>query len=302
MSRLAVLLALAACTLRPYDFDASATDSDPTTSTTTTPDPTTAPVPTTDATTSTTDAIASSTGSTGQTFIQPHDGGVMEECDLWTENCPPGEKCMPYSADGDNSWESLKCVPIVPDPDGLGDPCMVFGSGVSGEDTCDLHMMCWNVDPNTGIGTCVAMCAGSPDNPFCEDPTTACIISGDGVLILCLDANCNPLVQDCPNADLCVPNPMNPDSFICVIDASGEEGQTFDVCEYANACDQGLICANPALAAECDPMATGCCLPFCDTSVMPPLCPGKDQTCLPWYEEGQAPPGLENVGVCGLPQ
>jgi hypothetical protein len=47
-------------------------------------------------------------------------------------------------------------------------------------------------------------------------------------------------------------------------------------------------------------MAIGCCAPFCDLSS--PDCPGVGQTCLPWFEPGMAQPGLENVGVCGIPQ
>jgi hypothetical protein len=93
---------------------------------------------------------------------------------------------------------------------------------------------------------------------------------------------------------------MDPSGFICVIDASGEEGQVFDPCEYANACDPGLICADPLSAEECDPQAPGCCLPFCDLTA-PPSCPGNGQKCLPWYEVGRAPPGYENLGTCGLP-
>jgi hypothetical protein len=303
MSRaLLLLLALAACTLRPYDFDAGATDADATTSSTTAPASTTGPSPTTDppttSTTSTTDATTSSTGSTGYEFIKPTDDGTgTKECDQWIQNCPEGQKCMPVSLDGDNAWESLKCVPIVPNPDGLGDPCMVFGGGVSGEDTCDEHMMCWHLDFETGIGQCVGQCKGSPDNPTCDDPKTNCLIAAEGVLTLCIDYYCDPLLQDCPNADLCVANPMDPNGFICV---SGEEGQTFDPCEYANACDPGLICADPLSAEECDPQAPGCCLPFCDLGA-PPSCPGNGQECLPWFDVGQAPPGYENVGTCGLP-
>lgn len=312
MSRLIPLLALAACTLRPYDFEASATDATATSSTTA-PDPTATSIPTTTSTpttappttstSTTTDAPTTSTATTGPSFIVPNDGGAggTKECDQWIEDCPEGQKCMPYSGDGDNAWESLKCVPVVPDPDGLGDPCMVFGSGASGEDTCDKHVLCWAVDPETGLGTCTAMCTGSPDMPKCAQPMSYCHNSAEGVLTLCFPT-CDPLAQDCPNSQLCIYNPQDPNSFLCTLDASGDEGQAFDPCEYINACDPGLLCANPALAAECDQMAGGCCLPWCNLSVMPPPCPGKNQTCLPWYEKGQAPPSYENVGVCGLPQ
>ncbi|HEY8377775.1 MAG TPA: ribulose phosphate epimerase, partial [Nannocystis sp.] len=220
------------------------------------------------------------------------------QCDPWTEDCPDGEKCMPYSGDGDNSWESLKCVPIDPNPGTTGDPCTVEGSGVSGIDDCDLHHMCWNVDPDTGEGTCVKFCSGSPDAPSCDIPGTACTIANNGVLILCLPM-CDPLLQDCAGGDLCIPNPMNPESFICVLDASGEEGQENDPCEYANACDPGFFCANPVVANECDPGAAGCCTAFCDLAN--PQCNNVGVQCLPWYEPGTAPPNYENVGYCALP-
>jgi hypothetical protein len=238
--------------------------------------------------------------STGASFIKPSDGGTgTKECDVWTQDCPVGEKCMPYSGDGDNAWESLKCVPVKEPAGSIGDKCTVEGGGTSGIDSCAKGAMCWSVDPETGEGTCVEQCTGSPDMPKCSSAETFCLIANEGVLTLCLPG-CDPLLQGCPNGDLCVPNPMDPNSFICVIDASGEEGQEWDVCEYANACDAGLLCANPALATECDPQGAGCCLPFCDLKM--PACNGANQECLAWYEEGQAPPQYVDVGVCGIPQ
>ena len=273
---------------------ASDTDTPPGTTTTASSPGTT---PTSDGPTSDT---AVDTDTTDGTFITPADGGGgTKECDPWTQDCPPGEKCMPYSGDGDFSWESLKCTPVMENPGQTGDPCTVEGSGVSGIDSCEVGHMCWNTDPMTGEGTCVRFCSGSPDAPSCDVPGTSCTIVNDGVLILCLPA-CDPLLQNCPGTDLCIPNPQNTESFICVLDASGEEGQEFDVCEYANACDPGLYCFNPELATECDPMAAGCCLPFCDTTAAE--CTGANAQCLPLYEAGMAPPGLENVGFCGLPQ
>ena len=32
------------------------------------------------------------------------------------------------------------------------------------------------------------------------------------------------------------------------------------------------------------------------------MCPGATQECISWYEEGVAPPGFENVGICAIPQ
>ncbi|MFZ6186222.1 hypothetical protein ACOXH8_46435, partial [Nannocystis pusilla] len=37
-------------------------------------------------------------------------------------------------------------------------------------DSCDVGHMCWNTDPDTGEGTCVRFCSGSPDAPTCDVP------------------------------------------------------------------------------------------------------------------------------------
>jgi hypothetical protein len=257
--------------------------------------------PTTSAGGSTGDGGGTTGGSTGCSFLdcQGSSTGVGPgiECDVWTQDCPDGQKCMPWANDGGSSWNATKCTDVMPNPGAPGDECTVEGNGVSGIDSCEKASMCWNVSQDTGKGTCVAFCTGSQEAPMCG-PGTNCVIANDGVLILCLPG-CDPLTQDCPNMDLCIPQPMG-DGFVCVLDASGDMGAQNDPCEYANACDPGLICANPALATECDPMAAGCCLPFCDLSM--PECTNMGAMCLPWYDMGMAPPGLENVGVCGLPQ
>jgi hypothetical protein len=252
-------------------------------------------------TTGTTGGTATTSGSGGSTsggFIQDPDGGAgTKECDVWTQDCPAGEKCMPWANDGGNSWNATKCSPVDPNPKQPGDPCTVEGSGVSGVDDCDKGAMCWDADAMTGMGTCVAFCTGSETDPMCP-AGTGCVIANDGVLILCLPG-CDPLTQDCPNMDLCIPNPSG-DSFVCVLDASGMEGQVGDPCEYANACDPGLICANADAVPDC--MGTvGCCAEFCD--VTNPMCTqmGAGAECTAYFEMGMAPPGYENVGVCILP-
>jgi hypothetical protein len=90
--------------------------------------------------------------------------------------------------------------------------------------------------------------------------------------------------------------------FECVLDASGDEGQVFDPCELANVCDAGLMCLVPAAAAECDLDAGGCCLPFCDLGDANATCPGVGQSCVPFYEQGMAPPKYMQVGLCVVPE
>lgn len=218
-----------------------------------------------------------------------NDGG---ECDHWAQDCLAGEKCSAYADNGGSSWNNTKCVPVKENADQPGDECTVDGNGVSGFDSCDKGAMCWGVNPDTGKGVCVELCKGTAEAPVC-DPGFQCAIANN-VLNLCLPS-CDPLSQDCAGDDLCIPNG---EAFLCVLDASGDEGQAFDPCQYANACDKGLYCMDPVYASECDPNGGGCCLPFCDTKA--PDCPGAGQQCLPWYE-GTAPPGYEKVGICGLP-
>lgn len=283
------LLLLAACHLSTYDSSTSAT----------------------------TDTTSGSTGGTSPTttgstsFAGTTDGGCpfldcntsdapAAECDIWKEDCPEGQKCMPWANEGGGAWNALKCAPLDPDPDQPGEPCTAEGSGVSGIDSCDKHSMCWNVDLQTGTGECVPMCIGTPDAASCADPLRTCIMANEGVLILCLP-QCDPIAQDCPYPpDLCIPNPQDPARFICVLDA-GDKSGPLDPCEFLNACEQGLYCAPASAAIECDPMASGCCLPFCDLDD-PNTCPGQGQQCIPWYTDpNDAAPFNTDVGACALP-
>jgi hypothetical protein len=152
------------------------------------------------------------------------------------------------------------------------------------------------------MGTCVAFCTGSQDDPSCEDPATTCVIANGGVLILCLPV-CDPLLQECPEGQACYP--VNAD-FACAPDASGPDlGAYGSPCEYINACDPGLFCGDAAIVPDCAG-AQGCCSEFCDLADPEgnAQCSGAagGQECTPWYAEGEAPPGYEQVGACSIPQ
>ena len=244
--------------------------------------------------TATTGGVAE-TGTTVDFVAKPDvDGGILP-CDVWKQDCPAGQKCVPYAEGGGVAWNALKCVDITGDG-AVGDPCTVVGGGGSGIDDCALGMLCWDVDER-GHGTCVAMCSGSPDGPTCP-PKSSCSISGDGALNICI-FDCDPLLQDCPGADLCIPVG---EGFLCAQDDSGDGGQVNDPCEYANTCDPGLVCLNTANASvTCQQGSQGCCQPFCEFPGSP--CPNPDQQCLPWYDPMMPiPPGNEDVGVCAIPQ
>ncbi|PCC68666.1 hypothetical protein SAMN02745121_05342 [Nannocystis exedens] len=218
-------------------------------------------------------------------------GGGIKECDPWVQDCPIGQKCVPFSGDGDTSPESLHCAPVAESPEQAGDPCVVQGSGTDQTDNCDVGLFCW-------LDSCVPLCTGTPDAPACADPANGCTIANDGVLTLCLP-KCDPLTQNCEADEVCL-NTGETQEFVCVPDASGDGGQEFDPCTFQNSCDPGLICLDPALATECEAQASGCCLKFCDLTM--PTCTGAGAECMPWFEGGMAPAELEDVGVCKLPE
>jgi hypothetical protein len=226
-------------------------------------------------------------------FIDPTDsgGGDDFECDPWAQDCPVGQKCAPWANDNGNTWNGTHCVDVVPNPGSVGQSCTVFGGAATGEDTCTIGAMCWDVDAETLMGTCIALCSGSPDNASCPG-TTICVIVNSGALPLCLP-DCDPIAQDCPGGHGCYP--VN-EGFVCAPDASGNSGSYGDSCANVNACDPSLGCIDGQLVPGC--ISAGCCSPFCDLNGA--TCPaGTD--CLAWFEEGQAPPGFSHVGVCASP-
>ena len=217
------------------------------------------------------------------------------ECNLWEQDCPRGEKCMPWDDAGGNSWNSVRCSPVTDDPNAVGEPCTVVGSAVSGIDDCVLGAMCWDVDPETNLGECVALCTGSEADPVCDNPCEACTINGEGTLILCL-ASCDPIRQDCAASWACYPIGA---MFACAPDSSGQAGEAGDPCEYITVCDPGLFCANADAVPGCDG-ASGCCTPLCDASGPDPcaaLLPGTQ--CVPLFDEGMGPEGCIGPGLVG---
>ncbi|MCH9684630.1 MAG: ribulose phosphate epimerase [Deltaproteobacteria bacterium] len=253
------------------------------------------PPPTPDPSTS--EGTADTTAGIETTFLSDPDGGRRSfECDLFEQDCPRGEKCMPWANDGGNAWNATHCTPIAVDPGAPGDACTVEGNRVSGIDTCQLGSMCWNVDPATLEGTCVAFCVGPPESPTCDDPDTFCNITANALPLLCLPS-CNPLNVDCPAGQSCVPHPTT--NFTCAPDASGDAGAPGDPCKFINTCDPGSFCASIENVPDCTGPA-GCCSAFCDlTDPAPPCLPG--QQCSPWFDGVPAPPMLDNLGYCGVP-
>lgn len=240
---------------------------------------------------------SSSTGTSGAdgTFIVPPDSlSDSGNCDNWAQNCPPGYKCTVYADNGGNAWNNMKCVPVMEDPGAPGEPCFVVGSAVSGVDSCDVGVMCWDVNAENE-GVCVALCTGTPRMPVCMSGFW-CFITNEAVLNLCLEI-CDPLTQDCPGDEHCIAIPD--DVPKCLLDPSSTEG-LHGPCEFINGCDAGLACVDSSAAVECNLESSGCCVPYCDLTMMN-TCPGMGQICRPFYPPGEAPAGQEDLGYCSVP-
>ena len=217
-------------------------------------------------------------------------------CDVFKQDCPDGSKCAAKTSIGDTSWDTTICAPVT--GDGAPGEACIAEDGFSGVDDCRKGAMCWDVDEETHEGICVELCTGTAASPMCSNEAELdCATVNDSVLNVCLPA-CDPLLQACADDGVCVPAGS---TFICMFDASNAQGQAFDPCKLANACDVGLACVDSMAGAECDPNAAGCCLPFCDLSDPDAACPGAGQSCVSWYAGDALPPGFVNVGVCAVP-
>lgn len=105
---------------------------------------------------------------------------------------------------------------------------------------------------------------------------------------------CDPIAQNCPDGQACYPVMAE---FECYgISEAGAQG---DDCGFIDVCDAGLFCAAAAIVDGCMD-DVGCCTAFCDLSELPDPCQDISPAmfCVPWFAEGEAPPGLELVGAC----
>jgi len=237
---------------------------------------------------------------TTESTVPPMDYGPSGgECNLFLQDCNPGEKCSAYAMDGGIFPDGAKCVPETGDklP---GEACSLDGNFGEGTDNCAKGSLCLDID-NSGKATCVAYCGGDMENPTCPNDDK-CAFLFEPTVPLCFPA-CNPLQQDCGDTDACVPNiaALGSEYFVCMpLVFQGIPGQYGDACYAISGCDKGFQC----IFAENVPNCAGdmyCCSAWCDLEA-PDTCKDFDQTigCVPWYEPGSETPGYENVGICGI--
>lgn len=224
-------------------------------------------------------------------FDPTADAGAGDRpCDPWAQDCPDGEKCTHWF---DGYQASTRCVPVAPDPRQPGEPCHVEDGALSGLDNCALGSICHYVNEQ-GVGSCVELCGGSPEEPTCSDPQAMCELCGEGCPAMCLIA-CDPLAPECDDGQVCAPN--NGGGFACTnAGAPDGTGGYGGVCEFANDCDAGFACVPADLLPSCD--GKYCCTTWCDLEAVEP-CP-PELVCKAW-DPNQADEEYADVGVCALP-
>jgi hypothetical protein len=219
-----------------------------------------------------------------------HDLGSAFECDPWTQDCPEGEKCMPWSNDGGGGLpDGTRCFPVARDPVGVGEPCTAESPWI---DDCEVGSRCrspwYSPEP-----FCIPLCAGCSDAPECPEGS-ACISHGVA-LHLCI-SECNPLEDACPSGSKCYPQGETCE-FLCGSPASSPVANG-EPCTYINECEPGSACVEAAVfGLACE--GGQCCTPFCD-----PADPESDDAC-DALTPGQSCVSLcdrraRAIGVCGV--
>ncbi len=311
----------------PYGGSATATDSQPTTNadesaddgdsvdtgmTTTTASDSATPTTTAsdsatsastagddDSTTSTPSTTSSEPSDESAGVIMMPDIATFPVCDIWTQDCPEGDKCNLADGNGDRVPETSWCVPVDAMPKQVGDPCTSPGGYLSGVDDCDKGLMCapnMSDELGTGEGVCYALCTGTgPASATCNEG----FLCVDGSFPLCF-ALCDPLTQDCSTGQGCYPANRSTGPYVCIVTSPGAHGEA---CAVGNACDPGLVCVSSDTVAGCPPGGL-CCTSYCDLDDpgASANCTGAatGEECTAFFADPE--PGFENVGICILPQ
>ena len=248
------------------------------------------------ASTSSADTATDGTTDPSGAFIEDPDFGsacTTFECDLYAQDCCPGQQCVPWANDGGESFNATRCVEILTDGDRQGQPCTVEDSPVSGLDSCGPGLICWGVDAQTLMGTCAPTCTGTVEAPECADDLI-CVSdqtpSDDDTIAVCLPS-CDPLADDCAVGSCTKAD----DAFACSgVPATAGLG---DACDVLFDCGPGTQCVAANVLPDC-PGPNGCCAAWCDLTADNPhaKCPAGT-ACVSWYP-GAPPAEYAHVGIC----
>lgn len=235
------------------------------------------------------------TGTTGD----PTPGGM---CNIYDQDCPDDQKCTAYASPNTFIPEGIKCVPVQENAKAPNEPCSVGPEGL-GDDNCGLGTVCLDLDYD-GAGFCLPYCTGDSQNPICEGNDTTCVKLFYGYDFGNCFKQCDPLLQNCAAGEGCYMDAIKVGNtgFVCLpVVQGGAEATYQEPCIGWSSCAPGFACIFDALVPDCT--FSYCCSPWCDTSGGDAPCQELDEkmSCIAWYSQGQAPPGFENVGVCGIP-
>ena len=179
---------------------------------------------------------------------------------------------------------------------GFADKYLAYRIG--GSDCAGTRLRCGGVDADTGIGTCVEMCTGTPDDPACPVSGQTCRQLFSGVLNVCLP-DCNPLLPGaCAPGLACVPEVADDGvaGFVCLDDYGGP--LSGEACSWHGSCGAGHTCIDAAsFGPGCE--SNDCCTEFCDLTDAAFTCAGPDQQCVALFDP--ADPLYANVGACMVP-
>lgn len=212
-------------------------------------------------------------------------------CDPVVQDCPEGEKCVPYASTGE-SLNDHRCVQVLGDL-GVGQAC-TLDDFVAGTDDCDISSYC--VASEDGPGYCRPFCTPGQDGPACP-AGMACTAGPTDDFVICLPTCELPeLSAACDPGEACYLWPDDP--LVCLPEGDAMPGQA---CTGANGCVAETYCVDGTLVIGC--VDESCCAPFCDLNDGGLACavlPGSE--CVALFEPGFGP---ENHGLCldpaGLP-
>jgi hypothetical protein len=194
-------------------------------------------------------------------------------CNPWLDECPRGEGCHPYDGGtGDPWWRSTRCYWPGNAPSAVGQACVREGGPFSAQDNCENHAICWNVDEDTGVGTCIPLCGNAPHDPSCPIGTD-CVFADVMDAAFCLPA-CDPFADSCALGYRCT---KVGDALACMPSAPASVGLE-QPCMVPSQCEDTLACID------------GACVALCNLDA--PVCPPELPTCV------DAQTNVAHVGVC----
>jgi hypothetical protein len=219
--------------------------------------------------------------------------------------CGEGKKCGPYKCGDGCCTDTTRCIELSGDKQ-VGEDCT--RDGVNGTDDCGASLYCMPADGTTagnGPGKCEQLCNPESSDPAqCDSLGVAggyCFNFNGGSYPACLPT-CDPLNNMCTDGQGCY---FAVDNYFCTNSTdslNGADGGQGSQCDTEQGCQVGFACTPSTLFADCTTQANGvvdgCCSAYCDTTVVPTTCP-SGLSCIDLPGDN---PGLEKVGVCGVPK